>query len=420
MNKFLKNLTSNPLMAGSAVIFAGSIVSNIGSYLYHLFAGRILGPVGYGELASLISLIYIFGVPTSVLSTVLIKYFSQCKASNAPGEAKDLYIRMVQLLGKISVGLLVIFLIATPYIASFLNLTTSRSLVWIFIGFVLSIFATINGSVMQGFQLFLWVSVYGALGMLIKLSISTPLAFFGVEWTIIGSLIASIIVFGLSFIPIRFVFRVARKPFRLTKKELLLFSIPTFFTLLGLTSLYSFDIVLVRHFFTPQQSGLYSAIATLGKVIFYASSAVTMVLFPVLSERNAKGEPTRKILRIALGLVSLISVGVTCVYFLFPDVVIHLLFGSSYDGASQYLGLFACFISLYSLGNVFVLTCLAVNKLSIWIITLIAAIMQAILISLFHQTIMEVIIVNISVISLFVLFAFLYYIYGHASMKKTV
>jgi len=407
-------------MTGSAVIFAGSILSNVGSYLYHLLTGRILGPAGYGELSSLISLLYIFGVPTGVLSTVLIKYFSRCKAENSPGEAKDLYIRMVQILGKISILIFILFMIATPFIASFLNLTTTRSLIWICIGFILSIFATVNGSVMQGFQLFLWVSAYGALGMLIKLSISTPLAFFGVEWTIIGSLIASVIVFGLLFLPIRFVFKAKRKLFFLTKKELLLFSIPTFFTLLGLTSLYSFDIVLVRHYLSPGQSGLYSAIATLGKVIFYASSAVTIVLFPVLSERTAKGEPAGKILRIALGLVSLISVGVTFVYFLFPNVVIHLLFGSSYDGATQYLGLFACFISLYSLGNVFVLTCLAVNKLSIWIITLIAAIVQAILISLFHQTIMDIISVNIGVTAVFVFSAFIYYTYGHATMKKSV
>jgi O-antigen/teichoic acid export membrane protein len=145
-----------------------------------------------------------------------------------------------------------------------------------------------------------------------------------------------------------------------------------------------------------------------------------MVLFPVLSERTAKGEPAGKILRIALGLVSLISVGVTLVYFLLPDMVIHLLFGASYNGASPYLGLFACFISLYSLGNVFVLTCLAVNKLSIWIITLIAAIAQAILISLFHQTIMDIIIVNIGVTAVFVFSAFIYYTYEHATMKKSV
>ena len=420
MNKLLKKLTSNPLMAGSAIIFAGRMVSNVGSYLYHLCTGRILGPAGYGELSSLISLLYIFGVPTSVLSTVLIKYFSRCKADNSPGEAKDLYIRMVQVLSKISVILLILFLIATPFIASFLNLTTPRSLIWVCIGFILSIFAWVNMSVMQGFQLFLWVSAFGTFGMIMKLVVSTPLAYFGVEWTIIGSVLAAVIAYGIFFLPIRFILQAKRKLYPLSKKELLLFSIPTFLTLLGLTSLYSMDIVLARHFLPPQQSGLYSAIATLGKVIFYASSAVVTVLFPVLSERTAKGEPAGKILGIALGLVGMISVVVTLIYFLFPGVVIHLLFGSSYDGATQYLGLFACFISLYSLGNVFVLTCLAVNKLSIWIITLITAIAQAILISLFHQTIMDIVFVNIGVTAVFVLSACVYYAYGNVRPEKSV
>ena len=170
--------------------------------------------------------------------------------------------------------------------------------------------------------------------------------------------------------------------------------------------------MLVRHFLDTGQSGLYSAIATLGKVIFYASSAVTLVLFPVLSERTARHESTGKILSIALLLVITISLGVTLVYFLAPDMVIHLLFGASYSGASPYLGLFACFISLYSLGNVFVLTCLAVNKLSIWIITLVAAVAQTILISLFHRTIIDIITVNIAVTALFVFSAYVYYTYG--------
>jgi O-antigen/teichoic acid export membrane protein len=419
MNKLIKKLTSHPLMAGSAIIFVGSMVSNAASYLYHLLTGRILGPAGYGELASLISLLYIFGVPTSVLSTVLIKYFSKCKADNSPGEAKDLYIRMMQILSKISIILLILFLVVTPFIGSFLNLTTTRSLIWVFIGFVLSIFAWVNMSVMQGFQLFLWVSAFGALGMILKLCISTPLANFGVEWTMIGSVIAAIIAFGLFFLPIRFVLQAKRRSFPLTKKELLAFSIPTFLTLLGFTSLYSMDIVLARHFLTPKESGLYSAIATLGKVIFYASSAVVTVLFPVLSERTAKSEPVGKILGIALGLVGVISIGVTLIYFLVPEMIIHLLFGASYDGASSYLGFFACFISIYSLGNVLVLTCLAANKLSIWILTVLAAVSQAVLISLFHQSIMDIVIVNLSVIMVFVLSAGLYYLRGIETAKNT-
>jgi len=419
MRKLLTKITSHTLMRGSAIVFVGSMLSNIGSYLYHFITGRILGPVGYGELASLISLLYIFGVPMVVLQTVLIKYFSECKAGRAPGEAKDLYFRMVRILIKIICISFIAFIALIPFLGSFLNLTTPRSLFWIFLIFVVSIFTAINLSVLQGFQLFLWVSLFSAVGMLLKLCISTPLALFGVEWTMIGTVIAAFMTLGFLFFPIRFIFTAVKKPFPLTKKTLILFSIPTFISLLGLTSLYSMDIVLVRHFLSPQEAGLYSAIATLGKVIFYASSAIITVLFPVLSERTVKKEPVGKILAIALGLVFVISIGITAVYFIEPTLVIHLLFGSSYSGASLYLGYFAFFISLYSLGNVFVFACLAVNKLLVWVITVCAAITQIIFISFFHHSIMEIISVNIGVTSLFVACVFLYYVYSKTSIKKT-
>ncbi|HCM82192.1 MAG: Capsular polysaccharide biosynthesis protein [Microgenomates group bacterium GW2011_GWC1_43_11] len=415
MHKLLTKITSNTLMRGSAIVFVGSMISNIGSYLYHLFAGRILGPVGYGELSSLISLLYIFGVPMVVLQTVLTKYFSECKAGNARGEAKDLYFRMVKILVKITCISCIVFIMLIPLLGSFLNLTTPRSLLWIFLIFVVSIFTAVNLSVLQGFQLFLWVSVFSSVGMFLKFSISTPLAWFGVEWTMIGTGLAAFITLGLLYFPMRFIFTAARKPFPLTKKSLILFSIPTFISLLGLTSLYSMDIVLVRHFLTPQEAGLYSAIATLGKVIFYASSAIVTVLFPVLSERSVKKEPIGKIFVVALGLVCAISIGITFIYFIKPALVIHLLFGSSYSGAALYLGYFASFISLYSLGNVFVLACLAINRLSIWFITVCAAITQIVFISFFHHSIMEVISVNIGVTFLFAVSAFLYYMYSKTS-----
>lgn len=405
----MKLFTSNTLARNSLIVFAGGMVSNIGSYLYHLLTGRILGPTGYGELASLISLLYIFGVPTTVLSTVLVKYFSQCKAADSPGEAKDLYLKMVGILAKISIVFFFVFLALSPFIGSFLHLSASSSLIWLCIGFILSIFTTVNGSVLQGFQMFVWVAVFTASAVFIKLLISTPLAFWGVEWAVIGSTIAATIVLLLFFYPIRFIFSAVRKQFPLTKRSIVRFSIPTFITLLGLTSLYSFDIVLARHFLTASESGLYSAIATLGKVIFYASSAVVTVLFPVLSERTARQEPPGNILGIALGLVGIISLCVTLAYIIFPTTVIQLLFGPSYFEGAQYLGLFAIFISLYSLGNVFVLACLALNRLWIWTVTAGAAAIQILCICLFHSSIAAIITVNISVTLLLVISAGIYY-----------
>ena len=73
------------------------MTANIGSYIYHLLMGRLLGPAGYGEFSSLLSILYIFTVPLIVGQTVLVKFISGFKAHGEIGQAKSLFINVTKL-----------------------------------------------------------------------------------------------------------------------------------------------------------------------------------------------------------------------------------------------------------------------------------------------------------------------------------
>jgi len=412
MKDLLKKFTSHSLARGSAIVFAGTMISNVGAYLYHLVIGRILGPVGYGELSSLISLLYIFGVPTLVLQTVLVKYFSTCKAHGSPGQAHFLYKRMFRTLLTILVPSFIVFSLFSPMISEFLNISGSRVIIWVFFLFIFSTLSALNGSALQGFQLFLWVAVLSGGSAILRLGISIPFAYYGVEMTMIASVLLTVVMYGLYFIPIRFLFRAIEKPMALTKKDIIRYSIPTFFTLLGMTALYSVDIVLVKHYLSAYDAGIYSAVAVLGKIIFYASSAIGMVLFPVVSERFANKKETFSIIRLAIGLVAAASLSVTFVYIVFPGTVTHLLFGTSFDAAASYLGIFAVFITIYSIVNVIIQACLAIEKMKVYLFTTSAAVAQIVLIAFFHQSLISIIYINISVLSALLISVGTYYWYG--------
>lgn len=411
MKLLIKKFTSNPLMTGSAIVFVGSMVSNISAYLYHLFLGRILGPGGYGELSSLISLLYIFGVPTLVLQTILVKYFSVYKAKNEIGQAKTLYGTIVKILLGILLGVSVMLLFFSPLIVDFLHLSNARSLFWVFLLFALTALSAVSGSVVQGFQLFLWVAVLSGMGSLFKLAVSIPSSYYGVEMTIAAAVFSALVFYILYFLPIRFIFFVKSKVMNLRKKDFFSYGIPTFLSLLSMTSLYSMDIVLVRHYFPGFDSGIYASVAVLGKIIFYASSAVATVLFPVLVARHTKQEKVNSIIVLAVMLVSVVSFSATVCYMIFPDTVTHLLFGSSYSAASHYLGMFGVFISCYSIVNIFVMALLALEKTNVWILTSIAALAQIGFILCFHNTISAIITINISISVALLIGVALYYWY---------
>jgi len=412
MQYFLKKISSNTLAKGSAFVFVGMMVSNVGAYLYHLLLGRTLGPSGYGELSSLISLLYIFGVPTAVLQTILVKYFSIYKAKEELGQAKTLYVKITKILISILFVTVIVLLFFSPLIANFLHLSNWRALIWVFLLLILSTLSSINGSVTQGFQLFIWVAVLSSAGAMFKLGISIPFSYYGVEATMIAAVIAALVFYILYFFPIRFLFSAKSQHITLHKKDFLSYGIPTFLSLLSMTSLYSIDVVLARHYLPTFDAGIYASVAVLGKVIFYASSAIATVLFPILAERHAKKEKVTTIVGLAVVLVSAVSLGVTICYIFFPTIVTHLLFGPSYDAAASYLGIFGVFISCYSIVNIFMMALLALEKMRVWILTSIAALVQIGLIVCFHQTISGIIAINIGVTGALLIGVVGYYWYG--------
>jgi O-antigen/teichoic acid export membrane protein len=419
MKKIWHKITSHDLAKGSALVFAGTMVSNVCAYLYHLFMGRILGPVGYGTLSSLISLLYIFSVPTMVLSTVLAKYFSQCKALDRNAQAKYLFDRSLKLL---SICLIIgfgVILILAPIISSFIHLTNWQLMIWVYLTFAVSALTIINMSLLQVNQIFFWYSLLAALVTILKLILSVPAAHVSIYAVVVAGFIAVLIGYALYFYPVKFIMKIKEQKFTVSKKDALLFSIPTLLVYLSLTSIYSLDVVLAKHFLISSEAGIYSALSILGKIIFYGSSAIALVCFPVISGRMAKKQNILKIaLSAVLGVFS-VSVVISTGYFIFPKLITNMLFGSAYNKAIGNLGGMGVFLSLYSLSYVMIIISLAINKTKIWIFPTLAAILQIALIYLFHSRISDIINVNIAVCGLLVVSVGIFFAYAIKSLKYT-
>lgn len=407
---FRKLILSNGLARNSAIVFAGTMTANVFAYVYHLFMGRILGPSGYGELSSLLSLLYIFTVPLLVAQTVLVKFVSGFKAHGTIGQSKSLFIRVTKLFILLCFIGLPVAVIVSPWITRFLHLPSATLFVLVYILFVFSLLSVPTLSILQGYQRFVWVSIFITGAVLVKLVLSIPFASQGVYGVLLAAIIAGIIVYALYFIPLTFILRAKQKPTDVSMRAMFGFAVPTLLTTLGITSLFSTDIILVRHFFSSNDAGLYAALAILGKIIFYASSAVALVLFPVVAERAAQKKDAKKLIRTAIVGVSLLSAALTFLYFLFPEIIIRLLFGNAYTNASTLLGIFGIFLALFSVGNIIVTACLALGRTRIWIIPVFCALIQIIVLSLFHATIHAVILVNIAACSVLVVGSLGYFI----------
>lgn len=393
----------------------GSTVANFSGWLYHLFVGRILGPEKYSELSSLFAIFYILNVLTGVIQISLVKFFSVMKAREEYGQANVLFWIATKKIAVAGVIGLVISSLFAPFLASYLHIDSYFYFFLIYIIFATSTITVPSGAALQGFQRFLSLTVISNIGMALRLITGVVGAFFGVGWTLIANILSNIGSFAISFIPLRFLFRYTTKPLVIGKSDAIGFGVPVLLTTLGITVLNSQDVLLVKHYFSSYDAGIYASLSVLGKIIFYASSAVGAVLFPLVAERKELKSDYGKSVRFGLIAVGIMSLIITVIYFVFPSLII-LPFGSAFTQAAPYLGWFGIFVTFYTMATLLLTTLLALGMTQIWFMTITVAALQYGLIYFYHASLTQVIYVNIITAVLLFFGLLSYYYYG---AKKT-
>ncbi|MDD5415735.1 MAG: oligosaccharide flippase family protein [Candidatus Daviesbacteria bacterium] len=411
MKKYIKGIVTHPLFSGSAIMVIGSNSVSFINYLYHLVMGRMLGPAGYGELASLIALIGLVGIIPGSVSLVIVKQVSSARSdqeiSNVIGWLKA-KIFLAAVIFSISV------LVISPFIASFLNIHKTSYLIFIAVSFLFSLQAGLFRAILQGLLKFKEMIFSMLIENSAKFILSISLVYLGFQVSgVMFSLVISAIL-GLYITNYYLRYRTVNntKPSSHVK-SMMSFLIPFTLQSVAITSLYSSDVILVKHFFPAHEAGIYAALSTLGKIIFFGTGPINTVMFPLVSQRKAKGQDYKKIFKYSFLMTALGAIFVSGLYWLFPTFAINLLYGSAYLEAKNLLIWFAVFISLFTLGSLLVSYLLSLGKTKVVVFPLTAATLQIIAIIFFHQNLLTVISISIIITALLLVALLIYSIYGN-------
>jgi O-antigen/teichoic acid export membrane protein len=387
-------LSGHYVIKSSAIVLIGSVVANALAYAYHLSVGRILGPKQYGELAALLSLSYVINVPSGVLQTTLTKFFSVLKAREKNGEAKSLILLVTKWIILLTLPFLLIIFLVSGIVANFLHITSPLFIVWIFVSFALYLLSVVFLSYLQAYQKFKASTFISNAGSVSRLIFGTIGAFYGVGATLIAGIVSNLFTYIMTIIPSLNILRVEKKQLSISASQTLGYSLNTLLATIGITAIYTQDVILVKHFFNAEDAGIYSSLSVLGKIIYFASLSLSFVLFPMIAERKERQSAYHKLVWTALAAVAGLSALLTIIYLLFPKLVVQTLFGSAFDAAIPLIGIFGVFISIYTLSSMLVNFCLALEKNSVWKIVGIAAFSQFLLLWLIHPSLQSVIIIN--------------------------
>jgi len=393
-----KELTKN-LFGGSIILLITINIFNALNYFFHFAMARMLIPADYGVLAALMSILYIFNVPTEAIQTIIAKYSSQ---ESSLGKIKNIIKKSFRKAAKVSFMLILVYLAACLVLTKILDINYSLlALTGLLIFSVF--FLPISRGVLQGKKKFKSLGFNMVIEASVKILLAILFVYIGMKvyGAILGVFIGTVCAFVLAFPSLKEVF--SSKELKSNTSGIYNYSIPVFVTIFAIIIFYSLDVILAKAFFSADLAGQYAMASTLAKIIFFGTVPLSKAMFPISSESHKDKKSSLKILGISLLiLTACIAIALTIIWF-FPELLVRIFSGNYHPAASGILFYLAISMSLISFTNLILLYKLSINKVKDYAILLIFPLIEIALLSFFHSNLVEY---SVTLIFLNLLFLF--------------
>jgi len=380
------------------IYYIGSFVVSIANYLFHLLLIRLLLPSYYGEFLSYLSFLYLITIPAGTINLVVSKHISSFRGKKDNKSINHFFYWIVRKTFIPSLILATVIILSANKLSFLLKAQPTAFYVLSF-SLLTSFGESIFSSYLLAFQKFTTNIKISLSAISLKIFLAFILIKLGAGATsgVIAIFLASIVSISLCFYNIK---KYIYPPLKSSKK--IEFNIKKYvsYSLIlsaGLLSIISIDMLLVRYFFSPHLSGIYASLSTLGKMIYFGITPISVLTMTIVSNRHSANKNTKSVIvKLSLTAFFLGLIGVA-VFSIFPHQVVLFLSGSQYLQGVKYLPLVSLSMFLFGLSNIILTSLFAIEKPKGSIILFVICLLQPVLITLFHQTLMQVVTVNLLV-----------------------
>ncbi len=366
------------------------IIVNGGNYLYNLLLGRILGPELFADAALLITLLLVLSFIAMTFQLATAKFSVLFVKRVFDGFITFSY--TYALIAGILLGLLLILFAGQLQVL----FNTQSSMMFTIFGFGIPLYfmMSVNRGIYQG------TKKYGSLAttyqseMISRLGITLLLLFILPLSPSIIIAIGIVVSFVLGLIPFKtsdFSISAKHTLSKKNTKHVLNFFILTGFYELTQIIINNSDILLVKHYFEEYDAGLYASLALIGRVVYFVAWMFVMLLLPKVVQKQKDGEATTPILFKYVLYIAILSVGIVTACYIFPELVIQLMFGSEYMPIAPLLWKYAIATSLFALSNIFAYYFLSLDQYVPVILSGLLGISQVVLVVFFHNSLAQVV-----------------------------
>lgn len=417
----IRKSLSNCFVKNTIILFIGTNVANLLNYLFNLILGRLLAVGEYGELIALESIFLIFGVLGTTIGSATTRQVAVLKAKNDFENLKIIKQHFEKIFFLIGGVLFLLFLLLSRFIISYLKIS-SLSLIILSIGFIFIFVAAFYSAFLQGLQRFKAMSLIIILGVVIKIVVGVGFVLLGFSTSgaVAGYVFPILFSTVFAYLLIRDIGEVkiveAKQKIRITSRHLTYLG-NFFLASLCLALLYNVDLLMVKHYFSSHEAGLYSSLAILARIIFFGTGVIAAVLLPMSTERFEKGEKHFNLFKLSLFLVGGSAIFLNILYFIFPKFIILFLFDTKYLEGANLLWIMALMMSVFTILNLFVTYLISLKEFTFLPVMIVGAILQIILIYFFHTSLFQVIMISLTIICGILLILILSFLRGRILMK---
>jgi len=400
MLKYIKNII---------LVFLGASLVNAFNLLYQLLiAHRLSGPefAGFNSLLAIFSLI---SAPLTTLQAAVAKYSAEFNAHNQVKEIRALLSHVMRIVLPLACATFIIFSLLSPYILDKLKIFSTSAGYILALLLALSWILPVLAGALQGLELFTWFVFLSVIAGALKLIFA--FVFIGRGFNITGALaallLATLIGVSVSFLPLKSLFSFKRTQIPVNLKQFSLYLAPVAVSLFCFMSLVSFDMVLVKYLFNPNEAGFYSLAQMLGKIFLFLPAAISIVMFPKAAGLNAKNIDAGSTLRRSLLYAVILCAAANFFYNLFPNFALKLLTGKNFSESISLGRLFGISMSFFTLLLILINYFLSIKDLRFIKYLIFSALLQPLAIILFHSALIHVqlILCINSILIFFILFS---------------
>jgi O-antigen/teichoic acid export membrane protein len=384
-----KLLIDERLLSHNLIVGAGTMVAGVMGVAFQSAASHQLRPANYGAVFVVLTLVTFIGMPASAFTLLMAREASRDRATGSFDRSATLLRRGTRALLLVGLAIATVLTIGSSPISGFLGIEPKLILAAA-VGVPFGIAFPLLLGEFQGDERFAAFASLAAGQATLKLVSAITLGLiFGPVGVIAGISFATIASYGAALWMLRSK-QVAGHDvgwWRPAARYLAVIIPST----LAMALLLSADVVLVKHYFGARDAGEYSAVAAIGRAIFWGAAGVATVLFPKVVFRSARGQRAWLVVipsLVLVGLGGLVALGVLSIG---STWLLAAFAGHAYTGGAAYLPWYGIGMTFLGATAVLIATHQSQGRAGFLYVLLPLAALEPILIAVFHQSLVQVV-----------------------------